>query len=105
MELRRVFISGGTGYLGRALVPQLIERGHHVRVLTRSGSERKVSAGAEIVRGNALDAATFAAAVTADETFIQLTGVPHPAPWKEKEFRAIDLASLRASAQVAKGAG
>lgn len=105
MESRRVFISGGTGYVGRALVPQLIARGHNVRLLTRPGSERKVPAGAEIVKGNALDAKTFASAVTADDTFVQLTGVPHPAPWKEKEFRAIDLVSLRSSAEVAKRAG
>jgi nucleoside-diphosphate-sugar epimerase len=28
MTKRRVFITGGTGYLGRALVALLLERGH-----------------------------------------------------------------------------
>ena len=105
MEKRQVFISGGTGYLGRALVARLLRRGHCARVLTRPGSERKVPAGAEMVPGNALDAATFSSAVTSDDTFVQLTGVAHPAPWKERAFRAVDLVSLKASAAAAKSAG
>ncbi|MBZ5633159.1 MAG: SDR family oxidoreductase [Acidobacteriia bacterium] len=105
MEPRQVFLSGGTGYVGRALVSKLVERGHHVRVLARAGSEHKVPNRAEVVPGNPLDAATFSSAVSAADTFVQLTGVAHPAPWKEEAFRAIDLVSLSASAAVAKSAG
>ena len=103
--MKQVFLSGGTGYVGRALVTKLIEHGHRARVLARPGSENKVPAGAEVVPGNPLDPATFSAAVSAGDTFVQLTGVAHPAPWKEREFRAIDLVSVRASAQAAKAAG
>ena len=105
METRQVFLSGGTGFVGRALVAKLVERGHRPRVLARPGSEHKVPAGAEVVSGNPLDPATFSSAVSPGDTFVQLTGVAHPAPWKEREFRAIDLVSLRASANVAKSAG
>jgi len=105
MEKRQVFVSGGTGYVGGALVARLIARGHHARVLARPGSERKVPTGAEVVPGNALDAATFSSAVSANNVFVHLTGVAHPAPWKEQEFRAIDLVSLRTSADAAKSAG
>ena len=105
METRQVFLSGGTGYVGHALVTKLIERGHRTRVLARPGSERKVPDGAEIIHGNPLDPNTFAAAVSAADVFVQLTGVAHPAPWKEQAFRAIDLASVRGSAEVAKSAG
>ena len=105
MESRQVFLSGGTGYVGRALVAKLIARGHRPRVLTRAGSEHKVPAGAEAVPGNPLDPATFAHSVSAADTFVQLTGVAHPAPWKEQAFRSIDLVSVRASAEVAKRAG
>lgn len=97
-----MFISGGTGYVGRSLTGQLLARRHPVRVLARLGSERRVPSGAEVVPGNALDAATFTDAVSPDDTFVQLTGVAHPAPWKEAAFRAIDLVSLRASASAAK---
>ena len=105
METRQVFLSGGTGYVGRALVTKLIERGHRARVLARAGSEHKVPVGAQVVLGNPLDPATFADAVSAADTFVQLTGVAHPAPWKEQAFRAIDLVSVRASGEVAKSAG
>ena len=105
MSARLVFISGGTGYLGRPLSAELVARGHRVRVLVRPGSESKVEAGAEAVVANALDAASFAARVAPSDTFVQLTGVAHPAPWKERAFRAIDLASLRVSAEAARGAG
>src|SRR2546429_6578383 len=32
----RVFVAGGTGVLGRRLVPQLVARGHHVVATTTS---------------------------------------------------------------------
>ena len=105
MEKRQVFISGGTGYVGRALAAELIRRGHRVRVLARAGSQKKVVPGAEVVLGDALDPATFFSALSADDAFVQLTGVAHPAPWKEQAFRAIDLVSLKASASAAKSAG
>jgi uncharacterized protein YbjT (DUF2867 family) len=101
---RDVFISGGTGYMGRALAAQLISRGHPLRILARKGSEGKVPAGASAVTGNALEAASFASGVLGCDTLVHLTGVAHPAPWKEAEFRAIDLVSLRASAEAAREA-
>jgi uncharacterized protein YbjT (DUF2867 family) len=101
MTRNSVFISGGTGYLGRAVGAQLIERGHQVLALARKGSEHKVPAGAIAVPGDALNAATFSARLPEAGTLVHLTGTPHPAPWKEREFRAIDQASLRASAQAA----
>lgn len=36
--MARILVTGGTGMLGRRLVPVLIERGHEVRVLSRHGS-------------------------------------------------------------------
>jgi uncharacterized protein YbjT (DUF2867 family) len=105
MQPRRVFISGGTGYMGRALVGRLLAAGHDVAVLARPGSERKIPSPARAVTGNALDAATFADQIRPADTFVHLVGTPHPAPWKEAEFRAIDLPSLAASAAAASQSG
>ena len=55
--------------------------------------------------GNALEAGSFVAHIPPAHTFIHLVGTSHPAPWKEREFRSVDLASLRASAQAASSAG
>lgn len=98
---RTVFLTGATGYLGRALAPVLLGRGHRVLALARPGSESRVPPGAEIVPGDALDAATYAARVPAGATFVHLVGVAHPSPKKALEFRAVDLASLKAALAAA----
>src|SRR5678809_34243 len=98
MTARKVFLTGGTGYLGQRLIPQLAQRGHEVVALARPGSERKLPAGGRAVVGDALDRATFAAFIPPADTFVQLVGVAHPSPRKVKEFREIDLVSVRESA-------
>jgi uncharacterized protein YbjT (DUF2867 family) len=105
MTARRVFITGGTGYLGRALVPKLLERGHEVRALVRKGSESKLPRGCEAVVGDPLDESSFAEAVSPSDTFVQLVGVPRPSPAKARQFREIDLVSGRASVAAARAAG
>src|SRR5437588_11273550 len=105
MTRRRVFITGGTGYMGRALIGELVARGHEVRALVRRGSEGKLTAGVEAVVGDPLSESSFAASVAPSDTFVQLVGVPHPSPAKAREFREIDLVSGRASVAAARGAG
>ena len=95
MTRRNIFITGGTGYMGRALVTELVRR----------GSEAKLPAGCGAIAGDALDGATFAASVAPADTFVQLVGVPRPSPAKARQFREIDLASARASVAAAKAAG
>ncbi|MDT5270631.1 MAG: hypothetical protein QOH49_2817 [Acidobacteriota bacterium] len=105
MTKRNVFITGGTGYLGRALIPLLVSRGHEVRALVRRGSEAKLPEGCEAVAGDPLDESSFAGRVAPSETFVQLVGVPRPSPAKAQQFREIDLVSGRASVAAARAAG
>lgn len=99
---RNVFVTGGTGYLGRALIPRLLERGHTVRALVRPSSAGKLPPGVEVVSGNALDAKTYATAVSPSDTFVHLVGVPHPNPRKAALFRSIDLVSVQAAVAAAR---
>jgi uncharacterized protein YbjT (DUF2867 family) len=94
---RRVFITGGTGYIGSSLIPILLERDHRVRVLVRPGSKANLPSACEVVSGNALDANTYRQLIRPSDTFIHLVGVPHPsrASTKLAELRAVDLASAR----------
>jgi len=102
---RRVFITGGTGYMGRRLIPRLLERGHQVRALVRAGSEGKLSAECTPVLGNALDETSYAGQLAPGDTFVQLVGVAHPSPNKAAEFRKVDLVSGLGAVAAAKAAG
>jgi uncharacterized protein YbjT (DUF2867 family) len=104
-ESRRVFIAGGSGYMGQRLIPRLLERGHEVRALLRPGSEKKLPPGCTAVIGNALDGESYAAQVAPSDTFVQLVGVAHPSPAKGAEFRSIDLPSGLGAVAAAKSAG
>jgi uncharacterized protein YbjT (DUF2867 family) len=103
--MARVFITGGTGYVGQRLVRALLELGHEVCVLTRPGSASRVPAGATSVVGDALDASSFQHEVRAGDTLVHLVGTPHPSPAKAAEFRRVDLPSILASVAAARHAG
>src|SRR5262245_51846695 len=90
-----VLITGATGYLGIALGRELAARGHVVRGLVRRGSEHKLPSGVTSVLGDALDASTWAGALTPSDTLVHLVGTPKPNPSKAKEFEAVDFASIK----------
>ena len=76
----RVFVAGGTGVIGRRLVPQLVARGHHVTATTTSAGKLELleQLGAEGVVMDGLDAVSVGEAVAAarpDAIVHQMTGL------------------------------
>ena len=53
----RIFVTGAPGFIGSALIPQLLQAGHQVLGLTRSeaGAEKLRTLGAEVLHGNTED--------------------------------------------------
>jgi uncharacterized protein YbjT (DUF2867 family) len=102
---RFVFVTGGTGYVGRPVIARLLARGHRVRALVRPGSEARLPDGAEAVAGDALHGLSYAASVPPCDTFLHLVGVPRPSPAKAQEFLRVDLASVAAAVPAAVTAG
>jgi 2-alkyl-3-oxoalkanoate reductase len=84
----KVFVAGATGAIGRALVPQLVARGHEVVGMTRTASKQDLlrSLGASPVVANALDPDAVAQAVAsaAPEVIVhQLTALSGPMSVRE----------------------
>jgi nucleoside-diphosphate-sugar epimerase len=78
-----VFIAGGTGVIGRHLVPLLARAGHRVTALTRSeaGAMQLQAQGAQAVRGDVFDRSGLDACVTQarpDVVLHQLTAFGAP---------------------------
>ena len=76
----RVFVAGGTGVIGRRLVPELVARGHHVTATTTSAAKVRLleQLGAEGTVMDGLDAASVGEAVAAarpDAIVHQMTGL------------------------------
>jgi nucleoside-diphosphate-sugar epimerase len=63
----RVFVAGGSGVIGRRLVPQLVTRGHHVTATTTSADKLGLleQLGAEGIVMDGLDAAAVGEAIAA----------------------------------------
>ena len=99
---RKVIVTGGTGYIGRRLVPKLIQENRQVTVVVRKGSESKVPPGCVGFTANVLDGDTYADRVTSEHTFVQLVGVPHPSPAKAQQFLDIDRKSAMEAIRVAR---
>lgn len=101
---RSVFVTGGTGYMGRAVIPRLLDAGCDVRAVVRAGSEAKLPPGCAAIRGDVLGGSSYARHVRSGDTFVHLVGVPHPSPWKGPAFEAVDFTAAREAIQTARNA-
>jgi uncharacterized protein YbjT (DUF2867 family) len=91
-----VLVTGGTGTLGRALVPRLVAAGHHVRVMSRRPITRP---GVEAVYGDLATVAGLAEAVAGADVVV------HAASSPARNTEAIDVRGTARLLQAARTAG
>jgi nucleoside-diphosphate-sugar epimerase len=101
----KVFVTGGTGYIGSRLIPLLTQRSHQIQAVVRLGSENKLSDKTTAVIADPLQMDSYTNRVRGSDTFVHLIGVPHPSPSKGKQFREIDLVSVQVAVKAAREAG
>jgi uncharacterized protein YbjT (DUF2867 family) len=100
----KVFITGGTGYIGSRLIPLLLDRGHQVTAVVREAGRSRLPDRAKAVIANPLQD-SYTNSIGPADTFVHLIGTPHPSPAKAKEFREVDLVSIQVAVKVALDAG
>ena len=105
MARANVLLTGGTGYIGRRLIPQLVTQGHRVVAVVRAGSESKVPAGADVVVADVRSRESVSPHVVTDSVVVHLVGTPHPSPSKAAEFEALDYVAAHECIAATKTGG
>lgn len=75
MAEQTVLVTGASGYVGRRLVPALIEAGYTVRALVRDPARARLPASVEAVKGDVTDPTALAASFRGVSTVVNLAAV------------------------------
>jgi dihydroflavonol-4-reductase len=103
----RVFVTGATGVIGRALVAELRARGADVVGLARSGAAASTLAaeGIEVARGDVLDEEALAAGMRGCETVYHVAGVNSLCPSDREELFRVNVTGAERVVGAAARAG
>lgn len=87
----RVFLTGGTGYVGAAVLDALVRAGHHVDALVRhsEGAARVQARGAQPVLGDLMQVATWRDAAAAADGTVH-AAAEHGAKARELDATVVD---------------
>lgn len=104
---RRVFVTGGTGFVGRAVIQALRAEGYAVRCLVRRGSERDLRGfGAiERVEGDVMARQSLDDGMTGCDAVVHLVGIIHERPAIGSTFERVHIQGTQNVLDAAAGAG
>ena len=97
----RVFVTGGTGFVGSEVLRQLRAAGHEVVALVRSGSEEKLVVDVETQIGDVAELDSFADALHDCDAVIHLVGIIREFPDKGVTFQKLHVDATRNVLQAA----
>ncbi len=102
----QVLVTGGSGFVGRQVVQELLARGHTVRCLVRPGAEKNLfrQAGLSFAYGDVTQPETLAEAVAGCAAVIHLVGIIREFPARGITFARLHFqatANVVAAAQQA----
>jgi hypothetical protein len=83
----KIFMTGGTGFVGKTLAPALVRLSHEVSILTRAG--KGASSGVFWVEGDPTQKGRWQDAVREHEAVINLAGASIFTRWTEEAKKAI----------------
>lgn len=97
----KIALIGATGFVGSAVLPELLQRGHQVTVLARNPAKLAAQPGLTVVAGDALDAAQVSRAVAGHDAVISA----YNPGWTEPKIYDLFLQGTRAIVDGVKQAG
>ena len=106
MEIHRVCVLGGTGFVGRSVVEQLAEQGMWVRVLTRDREKARglfVLPTGEVVNADVNDDATLARQFEGMDAVVNLVGILHQS--RRQTFEKVHVELPARVARACRAAG
>jgi farnesol dehydrogenase len=101
----RVLVTGGTGYLGRAVVRAFARRGHEVVVYSRSAQTAPPAGAATVVAGDVRDAAALRRAATGSDAICHTAALVSIWRRRPQDFDEVNVGGLRNVVDAAKAAG
>jgi uncharacterized protein YbjT (DUF2867 family) len=91
----KILVTGGTGVIGEGVIPELIARGHSVRLLSRhAADDAKQWPGVEPFNGNVAEAASLANAATGCDAILHIAGIVAENP-PEVTFQSVNIDGTR----------
>lgn len=107
----KVFLTGGTGFVGKGMLERLSQEGHHAVCLVRPGSQGKIRLGegektsvTEAV-GDLFDTESLVQAMEDCDAVIHLVGIIREQPGKGVTFSRIHVESTKHLLEAAKRVG
>ncbi|MDD2500319.1 MAG: NAD(P)H-binding protein [Geobacter sp.] len=100
----KIFIAGGTGFVGGHLTTELLKREHELILLSHAGSG-SVPPGINLCKGDVTDPASYQQAMKGCDAAINLVGIIREFPAKGVTFERLHVQAAQAMVQAAQHAG